>query len=59
MEANKLVIFVFKILAEPAGQEVWLTTNSIKVVLHFEDKNIKIQGMYFNEVQNMRNGIRI
>lgn len=48
MEAKKLVIFEFKILAEPASQELWLTTNSVKVVLHFEGKNRKIQGILMN-----------
>lgn len=57
MEAKKLVIFVFKILAEPVGQKVWLTT--VKFVLHFEGKNRKIRGVYSNEVYNLRNGTRI
>lgn len=41
------VIFVLKILVEPTGQEVWLATNSVKVVPHFEGKNRKIWAVYF------------
>lgn len=59
MEAKKLVIFVFKILAEPVGQKVGLTTYSAKVVLHFEGKNRKIRDVYFNEVYNVRNCTRM
>lgn len=39
---KKIIIFVFQILVESTGQDVWLATNSIKAVLHFERRNIKI-----------------
>lgn len=54
---KKIIIFVFQILVEPTGQDVWLATNSIKAVLHFEGRNIKIWGLYFKKVYNIRDGL--